>query len=981
MKTGYLCLLVLQGCLLLTGRLYAQRSIDNYEHYTVKDGLPSQVIYAVLQDRKGFLWISTDAGVSRFDGRNFVNYTTKDGLGDNEVLDIYEDRQGRIWFKPFTGRLSYYHNQVIYSDHNDTLLAAIRGRYANSRVLCEDDKGNIYIARSANAKIAIISPDHKLSFLDISSQVGTHTIVDVFTSSDKKQVYCRALENRLICITNGKIALVEQPGKIQEFFTVYSSKEVLYLDENGLYSLQDNVFHLLLPARDLLLDNTRAWATDVLVDQHRNIWICNSRAHTVFYRYAGGKYEPPILVLEDAEGSLLSFDREQNIWIYDKRNGLYKLPYERFLDKHTARLNQQLLQKQLVSCFVDSRNNIWLGYNNGWVTQLSESGARHFDLNVDKRRTNRVLQMVEDRSGVLWFAADGALCAIKQMPGRPDQLAPVEKHAYHSAIKQVFTDTAGKAHFVNIFNMVWGLQLTNNQIRSVLYDTLEESRLYAAYFSTKNVLYTSSLSGVRLQEQGRWRKLYLEDERFRKRIQHFAESKGYIFMATYNEGLMATRQGRVLALAGMGKTISGSICRRIYARHDTLYVATNAGISILTFEKNSFRLMHNIRMQDGLLSNDVFDLCFRNDTLYAATSGGLSVIPLPLRPPPPVTPPVPTVLGFYVDGRSYPVGDPADLSYKNRQIRVTFVSPVMTDADAVSYRYRFAGKDKSWVLTTGNQVEYRDLPFGEYRLEVQARKYNSAWSHSARVSFTIHPPWYLRWWFLCAVLLFITILVYGLFVYVVRMRVRRTLREREVIENERSRIAAELHDDIGGDLTHMVLLSDMLKHKHELPDTLIDRLGNSSQEMISKLNEIVWMLNASHDTLFGLVSYLNQYAGRLFETTPIACTIHIAEDVYSESGVTSEFRRNVFLVFKESLHNIVRHSGADHVLVHIFTGRPGSLVVCIRDNGKGFDAGKKYMGNGLTNMRKRIDILNGSLQLRSAAGEGCSIQINVRYEK
>jgi ligand-binding sensor domain-containing protein len=980
-KVKYLGLLAMQCFLLLTRQVCAQMSLDNYEQYTVKDGLPSQVIYAVLQDKNGFLWISTDAGVSRFDGKNFVNYTTKDGLGDNEVLDIFEDNQGRIWFKPFMGRLSYYQNQVIYSDHNDALLAAIKGRYANNSVLCEDALGNIYIASSTSASIAILRPGHKLDFLDIADKLGQDVIKDIFTSSDKKHVYCHTREGQLLRITNSNVTLVKQRGKRRAFFSVYSSKEVLYLDDKGLYSVQDSTFRLLIPARALLLDNTQTINTDIQMDQQRNIWICNSRARTVLYRYIDGKYESPILVLENANGSLLSFDREQNIWLYDKRNGLFKLPYNRLLDKQVLGLNKPLLQKQVISCFVDSWHNLWLGYNNGWVTRLDQHGAAHFDLNPDKRRTNRILQMVEDRDGVLWFATDAGLCAIKQMQTGQGFSVTIRRKSHYAAGKHVFTDTAGNAYSVNVSNVMWTLNFANDQICSIPYRILEEDRLFAAFFSRENALYTSDRSGVKLQAQGRWRKLYMEDKRLGNRIQHFAESGGCIFMATYDQGLIATKNGRILTLAGMGNTIAGTICRRIYVYRDTLYVATNAGISTLVFEKDSFHLIHNIRMPDGLLSNDVFDLSFRDNTLYAATSGGLSVIPLPLRPQQQAAPPVPSILGVRIDGRSYLADKPLDLSYKDRQIQITFVSPVMTDADAVSYRYRFAGKDKNWVLTTGNQIEYRDLPFGNYRLEVQARKYNSAWSHSVQVGFTIHPPWYLRWWFVCAVVVFVVIVAYGWFVYVVRIKVRRTLREREVIENERSRIAAELHDDIGGDLTHMILLSDMLKHKNERQDSLIDRLGNSSQEIVSKLNEIVWMLNSSHDTLFGLVSYLNQYAERMLETAAVASNIQIAEEAYSEIDITSEFRRNVFLVFKESLHNIVRHSGADHVMVHIFTDKPGSLVIYIQDNGKGFDPGKNYMGNGLNNMKKRIYNINGSLQLQAAAGEGCSVKINVRYEK
>src|ERR1043166_8050652 len=93
----------------------AQDNPDIYDHYTVNSGLPTQTTYNVLQDKRGFLWITTNAGVSRFDGKKFENFTTEDGLGDNEILNLIEDKKGRIWFVPFSHKVSYYYHGTFYT--------------------------------------------------------------------------------------------------------------------------------------------------------------------------------------------------------------------------------------------------------------------------------------------------------------------------------------------------------------------------------------------------------------------------------------------------------------------------------------------------------------------------------------------------------------------------------------------------------------------------------------------------------------------------------------------------------------------------------------------------------------------------------------------------------------------------------------------------------------------------------------------------
>ncbi|MDB5202448.1 MAG: putative signal transduction histidine kinase [Ferruginibacter sp.] len=187
-------------------------------------------------------------------------------------------------------------------------------------------------------------------------------------------------------------------------------------------------------------------------------------------------------------------------------------------------------------------------------------------------------------------------------------------------------------------------------------------------------------------------------------------------------------------------------------------------------------------------------------------------------------------------------------------------------------------------------------------------------------------------------------------------------------QEERNRISADMHDDLGAGMTTIRLYSEIAKNKignNSMPE--IDKISSSADELLIKMNAIIWSMSSSNDSLGNMVAYIRSYAQEYFEDSDIICQISIPEDL-PDLEVSGEIRRNIFLVVKEALHNIVKHSGASVVNI-ILQQEPTGLSLTIRDNGKGIDVENiRLFGNGLKNMRKRMEDVDIAFSISSDHG-------------
>ena len=284
------------------------------------------------------------------------------------------------------------------------------------------------------------------------------------------------------------------------------------------------------------------------------------------------------------------------------------------------------------------------------------------------------------------------------------------------------------------------------------------------------------------------------------------------------------------------------------------------------------------------------------------------------------------------------------------------------------YRYRMRGVDRDWVMDRGDRTAtYPNLPPGRYRFIVEATNNDGMWSEQpASLLITITPAFWQTWWFwLLLVLIFLSI---PLGFLVNRRQQRRRL------EQTRRRIAANLHDSVGSSLSGFGLYMDALRRKTSLSDAdraRIEEYGRQARRLVADLRDIVWIVDAGFDRMQDVLQRMRQAAEQLSAGVSLS---YSAPDEVPEVALSMEKRQDLFLLYKEALHNAARHARATSIAVRItIDGR--RLVIEVEDDGVGFDVDHATAGHGLTTMRQRAANIGATLDIDSRPGAGTTIRV------
>ena len=289
-----------------------------------------------------------------------------------------------------------------------------------------------------------------------------------------------------------------------------------------------------------------------------------------------------------------------------------------------------------------------------------------------------------------------------------------------------------------------------------------------------------------------------------------------------------------------------------------------------------------------------------------------------------------------------------------------------TTPDQSRYRYRLDGYDDDWVdAETVRRASYTGLHPGSYTFRLESANGTSDWGQPAEWSFVIPPLLWQALWFR----LLVATAVIGLMAMAYRYRVRKLIE----VERLRMRIASDLHDDIGANLSSIALLSRMLEGRASLGDReqrQLSRIGEAARETMSGLRDVIWLVDPRHDNLAALLHRMRTTATGLLDGTQWELD---APDPLPDLPLGTSLIRNTFLVHKEALNNAVRHGRPQHVHIAV-TIDNHRLQLLIEDNGIGFLTTNPGHGNGLANMRRRAEEVGGHVHVMSAPGKGTRVR-------
>ena len=992
MMTAKMNLRVCISCLALTLLplldLWAQEKAGGgdflIDTWQTAQGLPENLVDCILQTRDGYLWVGTYGGLARFDGSRFVTFGVHNSKGfrHNRITSLFEDRRGDLWIDSDGGGVTRYHEgQFVNYGIPDGLASDAPlciGQDAEDGIWMRNYDGRLN--RWHYGKITTLSAAELPENLNALRNLQTNATGQVWlTSSNIPQ--CRVPESVL------------QLGRFSE----------VREDRSGNFWVLGTGFIVRLRVVD---QGSEAVPEPVLKDDFRrfcegrngDFWVGTSRHGLLHWKEGQGHTFEAVPGIPDVEIRALCEDREGDLWVGSTRGGLTRVrprPLEVY--------SEGLAGKDILTVAEAPSDRLWVG--------TYESGLYYFNIAGDQ--TNRfypvpgpfdrseIWSLCSARDGGLWVGTWGGLYRIKEQ--QVVRFSP-ENGLSDSDIQALYEDPDGSlwigthAGGLDHFN---GTNFTTYGPK----DGLSGKYLTSMVRTRDGALWIGSNGGgVFRMVQGRFSGFSIKDGLSSSIVLALHEdTEGYLWLGTQGDGGLTRWDGRRFVNFTRNLGLPADAVKEILEDDDgNLWLGSNCGIirvskaELNELAEGRISWLHAMSYgeKDGLPNVECRGgtqpaACkTRDGRLWFATHEGLAVID-PRRIYAHASAPPVIIEEVLAGAQRIPLTNRQAMELpelrlppRQRVFQIRYTGLSLAAPEKVQFRYRLEGLEDEWTEAGERRIAtYQQLPSGRYRFQVTACGDSGVWnSTGASVAITCLPSFWETRWFLTLGIIGMAAAIAASVRLVTRRRMLRKLEQLERqrdLEQERSRIARDIHDEVGSNLTKINMLAEMLEQKTEAGSETNASIRNIANHTIQAMDEIVWAVNPKNDTLEEMANYLVHFAREFLRTTGIACNIDVPLTVPS-LPVSAEVRHNLLMAVKEALNNAVKHAKARQIRVSLQLARE-VLTIEVTDNGKGFDLTHATLaGNGLEIMRKRLGVLNGELNLNSAVGNGTSVQMIVK---
>jgi ligand-binding sensor domain-containing protein/signal transduction histidine kinase len=941
----------------------------------IRDGLPSDRVRAVLQTRDGYIWVATFNGLARFDGVQFQRFNDANTpeLRNNLVNCLFEDAEGRLWLGSDTGEIAWRDAFGFHAlETPKTWLTAPVDRFAQGAdggMYAVDRDGLILCFRDCKAQ-GVVRNSMEWQYSDL-------------TVDRQGQVWTVRFGGGLFRLQGNEVI----PDGPEPNPAVY--RDVASAARGGLW-VRDGPRLRRWQAGQWADDKgLHSWKTErgVTLYEARNgdVWV-GTPDQGVFVVPADG-WEQSIHGSEDLSRypvSSIAGDQEQNIWLGTDGGGL-KLLHQQVL----VMINppDQWQSRAVLSVSPARDGGLWVGTEGVAIYKLKDGHFTSFK-GPPVAAARDVRCIMESRSGCVWAGTQGAGLMTNNAAG---EFVPVTVQQISSRLKLFY------ALYEDRDGAVW----MGTQDGLVRFSDGQWSRIGAdLYRSEVRCIGQTPDGAIWIGMRGggvaRYQNGSLTQYRSPGGLTYeyisclLADTDGTVWIGTPGAGLIRWKNGVISKVTSRDGLPSDFICDIQSDSAGHLWIGSYAGILRVdkaSLEHESGEPLNYILLDssDGLTSLEMAggnqpSACTTSDgQLWYATSGGLATVDpariIPNQRPPPVR-----LEEVLVNGKARPLQEkivaPSGAgSFEFRYTALSYSAP-----QRCRFRYRLEDLDSQWTDAGARRTAYYSrLPPSQYRFHVIACNSDGVWNtEGAVISLVVLPFFWERWWFAPLCWVSGLSLVTAAILAVVRHRHGRRLEALDrarLVERERLRIARDLHDDLGGGLTEISLTSALAQDPSlSMNETrqYLQEISGRSVEMVGALDEIVWAVNPKNDDLNSLVTYFCQYAGRFLQSVPLSCRIQIPPHLPA-TPLTAEQRHNLFLAFKEGLHNVVKHSAAASFRLSVAV-ESRRLRMELQDDGRGFsELAGGAEGDGLRNMRERLQQIGGRCEIASVPGGGTSL--------
>jgi len=993
--------------------------------FQITDGLAGDAVRGLLRDSRGFLWIATSSGLSRFDGAQFVNYGVAQGLPSPRISGLAETRDGAIWAASVDGlaRLDAGARRAGAPFARERLPTELQSAAC---VLAGSD-GTLWVG---GPKLLHLDPAERgpRRWETLSLPSGDADI-DALAEDRDGNLWVGTTAGLVLRRPGGAATLIAAGGPILGIraIVIDASDRLWIADFGGLFVIDratltaespgvGSIFQRSrrprypgeLPSRPgeaLFYDATSGLATNHIYSlslaggDRSGVWVATNGGVT---ELRGGQARnlgveqgltemAQLVVLEDPDGT---------VWFGGESRGLSRLRPSGFVAFGEA---DGLAGDRAVTLMDGPDGALYVVTGSRELHRFDERGRF-------ERITPRALFPAHasgwgwnqfalfDRGGALWFPVYGTLA----------RFAPVEdpRALRHSPIAESWTPGSGLPGS-DIFRLfedragdIWvsiidGSPLVRVRRGGSVLPVPQLSQGWTtggaptAFVETPDgALWIGFYLGVVARvKEGAWRFFRPEAGAPWGQIGDFLlDRSGRLWFATSSGGAIRIDHPEAEAPTFRAYSTAQGLASdngRCLAEDEQgrIYLGSSRGVDRIDPERDRVR---SYSTEDGLPNANVWDCHARRDgSIWFGTLHGLARFEPGLERP--SVPPEARIFAVRVGGREVAIPElgtrhveELTLTPDQNSLQVDFATVALDSSARPWFEYRLADVDDSWSPPTRERsVTFSRLGAGRYRFEVRAKTQDGlAEDGVASVSFRVVPPFWRRPLFAIAVAA-VGLLLAWLFE---RLRVARLL----AVERARTRIASDLHDDVGASVSRIGLLGELARRRlaaePEAAESILEEISRESRELAETTSDIVWAVDPQRDDLASLAVRLRRFAVDLLEARSIQFEFAAPPDAASVD-LDPEIRRALYLCVKESIHNVAKHSGAERAFVGLAI-EGGSITAEIRDDGVGIAperaAEAESIGRrGLPGLRRRAAEVGGSVEIESAPGRGTRVVVRL----
>jgi ligand-binding sensor domain-containing protein len=964
--------------------------------YDVSDGLAHGIVTSICQDSKGYLWLSTYEGLSRFDGYRFVNYTTRDGLPHALVNHVTQDRQGRIWLATNGGGVTRLQDASPEGKPSGSSLT--RNKFISFAV------SDVPQANCVN-RMLFDSQDNVWCLTDfgiyrakITEQALNFEPIIVANSLDSSAVL-EDSQGRLWFGLADELVEISRERVVQRIPNRESGGERLtaIIEESPGHLLVSTARKLFEFLPDSAAKGRGSWRKlPLVIEPPQHIWtMLGDRAGSLWFGTTSGllQYNNGKQTLYDTTKDLniggmraLAEDQDGNLWAGTDGIGVYKLRGDVIVSYTRA---EGLPFATALGVCEDGEGRIQVSIDSSILDVVVIDGAKitlkrqpknpSLFLRITFSQMNQMKRWQVNLLPARWF--NSANPVMKLRNGRQ-----INARAFLSAIPTIgygghlLEDATGMLWFHKDDGKLY--RADPSQPGKLLFEIFPvdfPTGIRAMLDDGKGSIWLGGVEKLYRLRQGQMNIVEPGEGLPETDVRSlFIDSRGWLWIGNRYQGVSVTKEPgaerpHFINYSTHTNLSSNTVWAITEDDFGKMYFGTGKGLD--QFDPNTGQWRH-YGVKDGLPGGRINHL-YKDSKGFiwvSAVSGVARFNPRPERANGSSAPIYLSRVQIAGEDLSLPETgvsslEPGELSSERNNLSFEYVALSFQGEDALRYQYMLEGVDRDWSAPTDSRsVNYARLAPGVYRFLVRAiDKDGTASPRPAVLQFKILSPVWQRWWFLT-----LAVLACGAFAYMLyRYRVKQLLR----LERVRMRIATDLHDDIGSSLSQISILSEVARAQIERRDTKATEplavIAQTSRELIESMSDIVWAINPKRDHLRDLVQRMRQFATDTLTALDIDFDFRAPDEDF-KTRLGTDVRREVFLIFKEAIHNLTLHSQCYRATIEIGL-TDNWLWLKVSDDGCGFDAKAESTGHGLFSMRQRAERIGGILEITSTPGLGSII--------